>query len=202
MCLLLESVRFEHGKFHNVASHQDRMNYSVRKLLNSKAPRLEKILNDVRALFRPQPNQVYKFRILYDTSLQKIEWDTYRKPEINSLKLVETSHIDYAHKYANRENLKALFLQKSSYDDILIVKEGRITDTYFCNVVFFNGKQWLTPAYPLLKGTQRAVLLQQNTIYAADIHVDDLKHFSKVRLINALLPFETAPELNIQQIFS
>lgn len=204
MCRLLESIRFENNRFHHLEFHQERMNRSVRDLFGSGAPNLEKELELRMVQFRENNsiNPCYKFRVLYDQEIQTIEWAPYQQPEINSLKLVEASKIDYAHKYADRNVLNELFQQKGSCDDILIVREGRITDTSFCTVVFYNGKQWLTPAYPLLKGTQREYLLKQEVIQTADIRTDDLDNFSKVRLINALLPFEKAPELEINQIFS
>lgn len=201
MCLLLESLCFENDRFHNVSYHQERMNRSVNTLFYSEAPNLGTALENIQNTFIAKPNQTYKFRILYNTSIKNIEWSEYEKPQINSLKIVHASDIDYTHKYANRENLNVLFQQRANCDDILIVKGGRITDTSFCNVVFFNGKQWLTPSYPLLKGTQRELLLQQEIIHTADIRLDDLGLFSKVRLINALLPLEEAPEIKSDQIF-
>ncbi|MBN2638306.1 MAG: aminotransferase class IV [Bacteroidales bacterium] len=202
MCLLLESIRFENNKFHHVSYHQERMNRSVSKLFNTKAPNLEKALENIQDIFIAQPNQTYKFRVLYNASIHKTEWEEYKKPQIGSLKIVAAQYLDYTHKYAARENLNVLFQQKSDCDDILIAKNGRITDTLFCNVVFFNGTQWITPAYPLLKGTQREFLLQQEIIRTADIRIEDLKLFSKARLINAMLPFESAPEIKTDQIFS
>lgn len=201
MCLLLESLCFENDRFHNVSYHQERMNRSVNTLFYSEAPNLGTALENIQNTFIAKSNQTYKFRILYNTSIKNIEWSEYEKPQINSLKIVHASDIDYTHKYANRENLNVLFQQRANCDDILIVKGGRITDTSFCNVVFFNGKQWLTPSYPLLKGTQRELLLQQEIIHTADIRLDDLGLFSKVRLINALLPLEEAPEIKSDQIF-
>ena len=67
-------------------------------------------------------------------------------------------------------------------DDILIVKQGFITDTSYSNVLFYNGKEWLTPTHPLLKGTQRASLLDQEIIRVAEIRLEDLHHFKKVTL--------------------
>jgi len=201
MCLLLESIRFENGQFHHLKFHQQRMNHAAEEVLNAKAPKLEPSLNE---FLKKEPllgKEIFKFRVLYDCEIQHIEWAPYRRPQIHSLQLVFDDRIDYKHKYANRDGLNELYQQKGQCDDILIVKNGRITDTLFCNVVFFNGRQWLTPAYPLLKGTQREFLLEQEVIRTADIRVEDLPNFSKVRLINAMLPFETAPEFPVSRIF-
>ena len=200
MCLLLESIRFENGQFHLLPYHQQRMDRAARTLFGTPAPELQPALE---ALLKKEPlpgKDIFKFRVLYDREIQKIERAPYRRPQIHSLQLVFEDHIDYKHKYANRDGLNDLYQQKGQSDDILIVKDGRITDTLFCNVVFFNGKQWLTPAYPLLKGTQREFLLEQEVIHTADIRVADLANFSSVRLINALLPFATAPEFPVNRI--
>jgi 4-amino-4-deoxychorismate lyase len=178
------------------------MDSSARKLRNAKAPNLKSSLDEFLKKETVPEKGIIKFRVLYDTAIQKIEWAMYQPPQIQSLKLVFDREIDYSFKYANREALNTLYQQKDACDDILIVKEGRITDTLFCNVVFYNGTQWLTPAYPLLKGTQREFLLEQEIIHTADIRVEDLPNFSQVRLINALLPFETAPSFPVSRIIS
>ena len=91
-------------------------------------------------------------------------------------------------------------LQKGDADDIIIVKNGLITDSSFANLLFFNGLQWLTPAQPLLKGTQRAKLLEQEQVITAEIRTADLSNFIKVRLVNAMLRFEDEVDILIDSI--
>ena len=83
---------------------------------------------------------------------------------IRTLKLVTANHIDYRYKSTDRSELNRLTAQKGNCDDIVIVKNGFITDTSFTNLALFDGHQWLTPAHPLLAGTQRALLLEQGKI--------------------------------------
>ena len=56
-----------------------------------------------------------------------------------------------------KKNIKA--------DDILIIKNGFITDTSIANILFFDGKKWITPKKPLLKGTVRERLLRMKLIF-------------------------------------
>lgn len=107
--------------------------------------------------------------------------------------------IDYSHKYANRTALQYLLQKKGKADDVLIVKNGWLTDTSYSNVAFFDGLQWFTPSKPLLKGTKRAALLQQKKIIEADIRPQDLKQFEKVRLVNAMMEWEEGVELEVDK---
>jgi 4-amino-4-deoxychorismate lyase len=96
--------------------------------------------------------------------------------------------------------LLELLAKRGDCDDILIVKNGYITDTSFSNIVFFDGDKWVTPARPLLRGTMRESLLKTNYIEETDILVNDLKKFTIARLVNAMLPFRTATDIKLQNI--
>tara|TARA_B100000902_G_scaffold396727_1_gene458537 strand:+ start:789 stop:1385 length:597 start_codon:yes stop_codon:yes gene_type:complete len=127
-----------------------------------------------------------KLKILYNEKNRKLDFQLYKKQDIQSLRLVHTEVLDYTHKYTKREKLEALFAQREDCDDVLIVRKGSITDSSYANVVFFDGKNWCTPQLPLLKGTCRARLLAQSIIKEIPLGVDDLKKFQGLKLINAL----------------
>lgn len=130
---------------------------------------------------------LYKCRIIYDRQIQNIEWIPYHPSNIRSLKLVEANEIDYAYKYLDRQGLASLFALRGECDDILIVKDGYLTDSYYCNIACWDGEQWLTPHRPLLAGTCRARLIEEGHIREAEIRPKDLPLFSGFRLMNALL---------------
>jgi 4-amino-4-deoxychorismate lyase len=67
-------------------------------------------------------------------------------------------------------------------------------------VALFDGKQWLTPARPLLRGTQRERLISEGLVNPADIRVDDLAHFEKVRIINAMIRFEDRCDIPVNRL--
>lgn len=197
---LIESIKYENGKFANLDLHQNRMNISRKKLFSS-----SNNIDLFSALSRKtssylKDNQLYKCRVVYEDEIKKIDFIPYSRPLIKTLKLVYDNDIDYRFKYEDRSQLSLLFAQRENCDDILVVKNNLICDSYFCNIVLFNGKQWLTPEKPLLKGVQRQYLIDNEIIQTANISYDDLKYFSKVRLINAMLDFETAREISIQNI--
>ncbi len=196
---LLETIRTEKGEFFNLHLHQNRMNNSRKILFNRKdVINLPSILEEPTS--RISGNKFYKCRIIYNSEVTKIEFIPYNIPEIKSLKLVTCDEIDYNHKYLDRQQINELLTEKDKADDIIIVKNGLITDSSTANLLFYNGRHWLTPALPLLEGTQRAKLLTHEKIQVADIRIEDLHNFQKVRLINAMLRFEDEIDILIENI--
>ncbi len=202
MCRLLETIRYENGRCQNLNFHRLRMS-NARKVLFG----LENEIALEEAVQQAGKEQLisgnaglFKCRVVYDNQIRNIRFVPYVLPQIRSLQLVESDDINYSFKYEDRNALNRLFARRGSADDILIVKNGLITDTSFCNVLFFNGKQWLTPEQPLLKGTRRATLLEKEQIETAVIGADDLHYFTKVRLINAMIRFEDQLDISIEKV--
>ena len=129
---------------------------------------------------------IVKLRIRYNHKHRDFHFEHYQIKEIQSLKLVYTEELNYSYKYSHRENLESLFDQRGDCDEVLIIKKGRITDSSYSNVVFFDGQDWLTPKDPLLEGTCRARLLNQGIIKQSFLKVGDLKNFEGLKLINAM----------------
>ncbi|HNW97641.1 MAG TPA: aminotransferase class IV [Bacteroidales bacterium] len=185
MYQLLETIKLEKGQVCNLRYHQRRVDDSRMILFNIKEQLdIEPAINvPLRAR-----QGVYKCRIVYGKEINDIQYIPYLTKKIKSLQLVEDNEIDYKFKYANRECFDSL-LDDCIYDEILIIRNGFITDTSFSNIIFFDGNRWYTPASPLLKGTKRQQLLDEGKIFAEEIRPSDLKHFSKAMLINSMLDF-------------
>jgi len=196
MYRLLESIRCERGELKNLPFHQLRMDVSVQNLFSkNNTIHLEKII-----VPEHYKKGIYKCRVIYSETIESIEFIPYQLPKIQSLKVIHDDAIEYAYKFANRLLLNSLFEKRENCDDILIVKNGLITDTSYANILFFNGKNWLTPSLPLLKGTQRAKLLSEEKITAADIRLDGIPGFQKARLINAMMRFEDEVDVEVGKI--
>jgi 4-amino-4-deoxychorismate lyase len=197
MCLLFETIKVKEGNFCNLQYHSERMNASRKLLLGSEH------CIDLKALLTVPTgcsSGVFKCRVCYDLYIHKIEFEKYKIRKIKTLKLVTADNIDYSYKFSDRSVFEKLKMQ-SNADEILIGKNGKITDTSFSNIVFFDGKIWYTPDCPLLKGTRRQELLDKNIIRERKICMDDLKKFRKAKLINAMLDFEESPEIEMKNIF-
>lgn len=128
-----------------------------------------------------------KCRVLYASKIEKIEFQPYQIRPIHSLKIIQDNTIDYTYKTEDRTALNQLFQQREHYDDIVIVKNGLVTDSYYANLIFDDGQQLFTPRQPLLKGVRIASLLQTEMIQEADIRLDDISQFKKVHLVNAMM---------------
>lgn len=130
---------------------------------------------------------VVKCRVLYNRTIKDIQFAAYEPRQVKSLQLVEHPTIDYAFKFEDRSLLAELFEQRGDCDDIMIVKNGFVTDSYYANLVFDDGFSLYTPHQPLLRGIRRAQLLHARRIQTAIIRPCDLSVFKKVHLINAML---------------
>lgn len=187
----------EDGECFNLRYHQQRMDRSVFSLTGTQnkiqlASFLEKQHLPVTGKF--------KCRIVYsEAGVVELTVSPYKIRTITSLKVIYNDTIDYLFKFEDRTALDNLFAERNDGDDILIVKNGLVTDASYSNVVFYDGLRWLTPAQPLLKGTMRQYLLDNGAIVEDIIRVEQIALFKKVRLINALLGFD-GPELSVTQI--
>jgi len=197
MSLLFETIRLVNGEPVNLAFHEARMNRSRQALLNANDAISLKAFLSVPAALR---KGIYKCRVEYGITIEKISFEPYIPRKIKSLRLLEDNSIDYSHKYCNRDHLSELLSQKGSYDEIIIVKDRFITDTSFSNIIFLHGNRWVTPDSPLLHGTMRSDLLSRSSITEETIKVDDLPKFKNARLINAMLPLETSSDIEIGNI--
>lgn len=192
----LETIRIEEGRACHLPYHNQRMNETRAHLGLSDGLDLEAIIGDVSIY-----QQRTRCRIVYDTEIRSVEFFPYQIRSVKTLRLVEDNQVDYGCKYADRSALNRCFTQRGACDDVLIVQNGDVTDTTIANVAFWNGETWFTPSTPLLKGTMRASLLDSHQIQEAKIRVEDLSHFSRLRLFNAMISFGEI-ELPIQSVLA
>jgi len=153
----------------------------------------------------PEENSsgIVKCRFLYGAANDySIHCTPYHKRHIEVLHLVNGNHLQYALKWANRDDINKLMKGMASDEDIPITLDGQITDTSYCNVAFKRGGKWITPEFPLLKGTQRALLIDTGVLKIGNIRTEDLFRYASIRLFNAMIPWEEAIELDINSIVS
>lgn len=196
MSLLLETIKLQDGEYQNLFYHEQRMNRSLKTLCGEFDHfDLEEFLKHLE-----KPAQgLFKCRIVYDEQSKEVEFMPYTPKPVNSLRVIEHDRISYEFKYADRKTLNKLYELRQASDDILIVKRGLVTDSSYANIVFRRGKHWYTPWSALLKGTQRAKLLERDVIHEEEIRVEDIETFETFKLINAMLEFES-PEIDVSNI--
>lgn len=182
MCLLFETIRLEEGKAHFVAYHQKRIDRSVGSGI-SLAPYIDRLELPLHSCF--------KLRITYKREgIVGHEITPYTLPQIHTVRLITDNTICYDRKLNDRTAIDRLRNQRGNCDDILIVRNGLITDSSFANVVLFDGNRWVTPAEPLLAGTCMTRLIDMGVIVPKHIPVESLPEYSKLTLINAMIGFD------------
>ncbi len=196
MSRLLESIKVYNKRLYNIEHHNVRMNNSRAELFNTK----EQIdLSKIISLPDDLSNELYKCRIIYSVEIISITFQKYKEKKITSLQLVRDDDIIYTHKYENRTEIEK-HLSVAKADEILIIKNGFVTDTSYSNVVFFDGTKYFTPSSPLLKGTKRAKLIADGTIQEEEIRLNDIQKFKFVYLVNALLELKEVNKIPIEKI--
>ncbi len=183
MSLFLETIKIINGKRMYLDGHSARMNKTRKDLFKvSDTIDLKKIINV------PQEFALglVKCRVIYGRDIENIEFSDYEFRNPRTFRLVFDEEIIYNYKSTDRERLNFLFSQRKEADDILIVKNGLITDTYYANVVMKKDGRWYTPAKPLLEGTARERYIQNGKIVPADISPDELFQYGEIKIINAM----------------
>jgi len=189
--LLLETIKIEDGEVYNLSYHQQRCNRTRKALFNS-----TDMLHLIECIEVPKKG-LYRCRILYAKTLHSVEYIAYSPKDIHSLKIVK-SDINYNFKYADRDTFTDLLTEHNDVDEILIEKDGYLTDTTIANIAFYAEGVWYTPTTPLLKGTMRQKLLDDGFLQERNIKKEDLNQYTQVALMNAMIGFKILNHFNIR----
>lgn len=183
MCRLFETIRIDHGRVMHAEWHEARMKSSRLELWSCIDP---VCLDEMIKIPDEWLTGVVQCNVTYGPHVESVTFKSYTKRSVSSLKMIEYNDIDYHLKKSDRSLLDVLFSQRDNCDEIIIVKNGFITDTSISNLIFFDGKNWCTPEAPLLKGTCRQRLLHEGKIHERKIRVETLEQFAGLKLINAM----------------
>lgn len=196
MSQFIESICVINGIIRNIEFHQARFDKTRYKKLG-----IEKVIDLNHSIHQHEiPTQgKFKCRIIYDEKIESIEFVPYQIKNINSIKLIENNEIEYKFKSTDRQSFE-LISDSVNEDEILIVKNGYVTDTSYSNIVFFDGENWITPKTFLLNGTMRQSLLKSGKIIESEIKSIDLQKFKSFKLINAMMDLNESPEKDISMI--
>jgi 4-amino-4-deoxychorismate lyase len=181
----IETIRIEDCKIWNLPYHQERLNRTMTHFWpETKVLDLKNALKDA-----PLTEEETKARVVYDKDgVKDVSFAPYHPLNIHSLKLVTCNDINYDYKSVDRSQLQKLKEQRGDCDEIVIVRNGLLTETSYSNIALFDDEHWYTPKQPLLKGTMRQSLIDQGILQECDLRLNDLVRFTKVSLINAMMP--------------
>jgi len=181
----LETIKLLEGEFFRLKYHRQRMTNVGAMGVNLPDFELEKLLRESDF----PVSGFFKCRFLYGTEGYNISYEAYEKRKIDSLQLIELEIEKTPFKGSDRSAYQSAFQLRNKCDDVLISTHGFITDSSYANVAFYDGHQWFTPARPLIPGTNRAMLLEQEKIFLAEIKSDNLGSYQKISIFNAMIEF-------------
>lgn len=175
--------------------HQQRMHETMKKFYKN----YESIdLNSIIATLNFDSSKIYKLRIDYSNTIEKINLENYIEKTHQTFRLVEIHQNIFEYKFQDRTKLTQYL--ENPKEEILFVLNNYITDTTYSNLVFKKNMQWFISKSYLLNGTQRKYLIQKNQVKQKDITVNNLKEFESFKLINSMLDLESSREYLMNQI--
>ena len=183
MSPFFETVKIENGEIKNAPFHNARLNHTIRQNFSLCAN------YDISDYITPPREQgIFRCKMIYDTEVHEVTLAPYQKKTYQSFRCIDAD-IDYPYKSTDRSAIDRLFAQRGECDDIIIVRDGLLTDTAIANIALFDGLHWYTPRTPLLEGTLRASLLADNSIKTKDLDRKSLQKCTKFAIMNAMTGF-------------
>ena len=179
----IETIKVVDGEIFHIEYHQKRYENVLSSFGIDEFENLSEFLD-------PPKWGVYRCRVVYNSTDISVSYHEYKKRDIEKIKIIFDNDIEYRFKSTDRQSLESLFSKKDDADEILIIKNLFVTDTSIANIAFYKDGVWFTPKNPLLKGTTRARLLSEGKIVESDIRVQELRSFSQVALLNAMVDFD------------
>ena len=184
---LFETLCIEQQQIKNCAYHQQRYERALQQFYGESAVKIY----DLSEIIHLQPEflnltHLTRCRIDYNATKFQIQFFPYQQRKITTFQPVICDEIDYSLKFSDRTLLNHLLEQRGDCDEIIIIKQGKVTDCSIGNLVFRQGEQWFTPDSPLLIGTQRTYLLDTEKIKEKTIFAEDIAQFDEIRVINAM----------------
>lgn len=184
MSRFIETLHLNEGQFLNLFLHQVRLRKTIEAFFPGKPVfDLETIL---RERHLPSAGR-YRCTLTYSSQPEDFSIIPYKPRKINHLITKSVGNISYSFKLADRSELNRLLEGLEPDEEIIILKDGWVTDASYANLAFYSGGKWYTPSTPLLNGTKRQLLIRTGKILETDIKESDLKKFERCSLINAML---------------
>lgn len=176
--MYFETIKCEDYEIFNLEYHNKRVAKTIGKNLN------------LQEYITAPTNELLRCKIIYDDNeILSVDYFPYKIKEFKKFKILFDDNIKYSKKYLNREELDELFCKKDSCDEIIIIKNGIVTDTSIANIAVFYENSWITSTKYLLNGTTRTRLIEEKKIFEKDINLQMLQNAEKIAIFNAMIGF-------------
>lgn len=189
----IETLMIKDGIFQNPQAHIDRIKNTLKvSNINSSIESFDELFNFIHDS-KIKYKGIYKCTIKYSFQPIDIKIRPYTCTQINNFIPVICNEIDYSLKYSDRSLLDKLKNENLPIEEslkhnseIIIIKNGKVTDCSIGNLVFGDGKDYYTPNTFLLNGTMRQRLLKEGKIKEKEITLNDLHLYKKIFIINCM----------------
>ncbi len=174
-----ETIKCDDFEVFNLKYHEDRISRTIGLNIN------------LQEYIYPLTNELLRCKLIYNESgILNVDFFPYEKREIKTFKILFDDNIDYSKKYLDRSLLDKLFAKKEDCDEIIIVRNGIVTDTSIANIAVFYENQWIISKESLLEGTTKKRLVLQKELILKDITLEMLQNSTKIALLNAMIGFD------------
>ncbi|PIE74372.1 MAG: aminotransferase [Deltaproteobacteria bacterium] len=182
---LFETIKIVNQKPLNIHYHIQRAKSCVKTDLKF----------DFKNILNCQEKGLIRAKIIYDEcgNLIDVQYFPYELKKFHTFTLVNAD-FDYHKKFLDRSRIDKA---KNGFDEIILVKNSYITDTSIANIAIFDNG-WITPGQPLLQGTCRQHLLDNNFLQLQAIKVEDLLKTRRFALMNAMTGFLELKEFRFE----
>lgn len=182
-----ETIKCEDFEIFNLEYHERRIAKTIGLNLN------------LQEYIYPPNSELLRCKLIYDESgILSVDFYPYKKRVIETFKILYDDCIDYSSKYLNRTCLDELFELKEDCDEIIIVKNGIVTDTSIANIAVYYQKQWFISKDSLLEGTTKSRLIKERNLIEKNITVEMLKKSEKIALLNAMIDFDVIENYSLR----
>jgi 4-amino-4-deoxychorismate lyase len=177
--MFFETIKCDNGNVFYLNYHQKRIINTIGLNIN------------LSEYIYPPTRKLLKCKVIYnDNGILDVNYALYIPKDIKIFKFIFDNNIVYDKKTLQRDNINKLYNQKDIADEIIIVKNNLITDTSIANIAIFDGSNWITPKNPLLNGTTRDRLIDENKIIQKDITIKQFRKAKQIALLNAMIEFK------------
>jgi 4-amino-4-deoxychorismate lyase len=174
-----ETIKCENFKIFNLEYHKKRVANTISRNF---------VLEEY--IYPPTKN-LLKCKVIYTKDeIVDVIYDDYIAKDIYKFKIIKNNDIVYDKKSINRDMINKLFDKRETANEIIIIKNGIVTDTSIANIAIYQDNQWITTKNPLLYGTTRERYINSGFLKEKDIDIDMLKNSKKIALLNVMIDFQ------------
>lgn len=192
MITFSEAIKLKDGRLYDLEYHQRRVDRTVADFFGGRID-----LGPLSGMIPPDAAcGLFKCRVLYAGAILSVEFIPYVFRTIHRVRLVEADGLDYGYKYADRSAIAQL-VTRSGCDDIIMIRNGLVSDASSSSLVFASSEGLFTPREYLLPGTKRQVLIDSGTVSERSIRIEDIWDFDSVYFVNAMTDLQDGIKIEI-----